>query len=242
VIEIRGLKKHFKKLQVLRGIDFSIREGEILALIGPSGSGKSTLLRCINGIEGASEGSVEIDGVDIVHHRHGARIDEIRAGIGFVFQSFNLFPHMSVQQNITLAPMLVKKKSREEADAEAEALLRRVGLLDKIAAYPRQLSGGQCQRVAIARALAMNPKYMLFDEPTSALDPEMIGEVLAVIRDVAASGMTMVIVTHEMNFAREIASSVVFMDGGLLLEKAPPDRFFASPQNPRAAEFISKML
>jgi polar amino acid transport system ATP-binding protein len=242
VIEIRGLKKQFKKLQVLRGIDFSIREGEILALIGPSGSGKSTLLRCINGIEAATEGSVEIDGVDITRHHHGAKIDEVRAGIGFVFQNFNLFPHMPVRENITLAPMLVKKKSREEAEAEAEALLRRVGLQDKIAAYPRQLSGGQCQRVAIARALAMNPKYMLFDEPTSALDPEMIGEVLAVIRDVAASGMTMIIVTHEMNFAREIAGSVVFMDGGLLLEKAPPDQFFSAPKNPRAAEFISKML
>jgi polar amino acid transport system ATP-binding protein len=240
VIEIRGVKKHFKKLSVLRGIDFSIRDGEVLALIGPSGSGKSTLLRCINGIEHVSEGRIEIDGVDIT--RHGVNIDEVRSGIGFVFQSFNLFPHMSVQQNLTLAPVILKKLTQEEADAKAVELLRRVGLLDKISAYPRQLSGGQCQRVAIARALAMNPKYMLFDEPTSALDPEMIGEVLAVIRDVAASGITMVIVTHEMNFAREVATSIVFMDNGLLLEKSPPNQFFTAPQNPRAAEFISKML
>jgi len=240
VIEVKGLKKSFDKLDVLKGVDFSIHEGEILALIGPSGSGKSTLLRCINGIEEVTEGTVIIDGVDVTHAK--TNLDLVRATVGFVFQSFNLFPHMSVRRNITLAPIKVKKTPQAEADEIAASLLKRVGLLDKIDAYPNQLSGGQRQRVAIARALAMSPKYMLFDEPTSALDPEMIGEVLEVIRDLAQSGMTMAIVTHEMGFAREIATSIVFMDDGLLLEQAPPDQFFSAPQNPRAQDFIAKIL
>ena len=240
MIEVKGLKKSFDKLDVLKGVDFSIHEGEILALIGPSGSGKSTLLRCINGIEEVTEGTVIIDGVDVTHAK--TNLDLVRATVGFVFQSFNLFPHMSVRRNITLAPIKVKKTPQAEADEIAASLLKRVGLLDKIDAYPNQLSGGQRQRVAIARALAMSPKYMLFDEPTSALDPEMIGEVLEVIRDLAQSGMTMAIVTHEMGFAREIATSIVFMDDGLLLEQAPPDQFFSAPQNPRAQDFIAKIL
>ena len=240
MIEVKGLKKSFDKLDVLKGVDFSIHEGEILALIGPSGSGKSTLLRCINGIEEVTEGTVVIDGVDVTHAK--TNLDLVRATVGFVFQSFNLFPHMSVRRNITLAPIKVKKTPQAEADEIAASLLKRVGLLDKIDAYPNQLSGGQRQRVAIARALAMSPKYMLFDEPTSALDPEMIGEVLEVIRDLAQSGMTMAIVTHEMGFAREIATSIVFMDDGLLLEQAPPDQFFSAPQNPRAQDFIAKIL
>lgn len=240
MIEVTGLKKSFDKLDVLKGVDFSIHEGEILALIGPSGSGKSTLLRCINGIEEATAGTIMIDGVDVSHAK--TNLDQVRATVGFVFQSFNLFPHMSVRRNITLAPMKVKNIPQAQADEIAASLLARVGLSDKIDAFPNQLSGGQRQRVAIARALAMSPKYMLFDEPTSALDPEMIGEVLAVIRDLAESGMTMAIVTHEMGFAREIASSIVFMDDGLLLEQAPPDIFFAAPENPRAQDFIAKIL
>ncbi len=240
MIEVKGLVKNFGNLEVLKGVDFTMREGEIIAVIGPSGSGKSTLLRCINGIEEATCGTIEIDGVHVTLKR--ADLDAVRESVGFVFQSFNLFPHMSVRRNITLAPTVVKKLPQEEADATAEELLSRVGLLDKIDAYPNQLSGGQRQRVAIARALAMHPKYMLFDEPTSALDPEMIGEVLAVIRDLAHAGMTMAIVTHEMNFAREIATSVAFMDEGLLVEQAPPAEFFAAPKNPRAVEFIGKIL
>jgi polar amino acid transport system ATP-binding protein len=237
VIEVQGLHKSFGRLEVLRGVDFSLAEGEIVALIGPSGSGKSTLLRCINGLEEATEGRVLIDGVDVTH----AELDDIRTRVGFVFQNFNLFPHMSVRRNITLAPTVVKKTPRSEAEAVCADLLAKVGLSDKIDAFPNQLSGGQRQRVAIARALAMHPKYMLFDEPTSSLDPEMVGEVLAAIRELAVAGMTMAIVTHEMGFAREIASSVIFMDEGLLLEQAPPDRFFARPEHIRAAEFVAKI-
>ncbi|MCL2029260.1 MAG: amino acid ABC transporter ATP-binding protein [Deltaproteobacteria bacterium] len=240
MIEVQGLHKSFGRLKVLRGVDFSLTEGEIVALIGPSGSGKSTLLRCINGLEEATEGRVLIDGQDVTHA--GAKMDDIRARVGFVFQSFNLFPHMSVRRNITLAPTVVKKEPLSQAEAVCADLLAKVGLSDKIDAFPNQLSGGQRQRVAIARALAMHPKYMLFDEPTSSLDPEMIGEVLAVIRQLALAGMTMAIVTHEMSFAREIASSIVFMDEGLLLEQAPPESFFAGPKNPRAAEFVAKIL
>jgi len=240
VIEVQGLHKNFGPLEVLRGVDFSLAEGEIIALVGPSGSGKSTLLRCINGLEEATRGRVLIDGQDVT--RPEAKMDDIRTSVGFVFQSFNLFPHLSVRRNITLAPTVVKKIPLAEAEAVCADLLAKVGLSDKIDAFPNQLSGGQRQRVAIARALAMHPKYMLFDEPTSALDPEMIGEVLAVIRQLAQAGMTMAIVTHEMGFAREIASSVVFMDEGLLLEQASPEKFFAGPDNPRAAEFVAKIL
>ncbi|MDR3038286.1 MAG: amino acid ABC transporter ATP-binding protein [Candidatus Adiutrix sp.] len=240
MIEVRGLHKRFGRLEVLRGIDFSIHEGEIIAVVGPSGSGKSTLLRCLNGLEAATGGSIRIDGTEMTSS--GVDLDATRAGIGFVFQSFNLFPHMSVRRNVTLAPTLLKKVAAAEAEAVCADLLAKVGLSDKIDAFPNQLSGGQQQRVAIARALAMRPKYMLFDEPTSALDPEMIGEVLAVIRDLALTGMTMAIVTHEMSFAREIASSIVFMDEGRILEQSPPDRFFTAPANPRAAEFVAKIL
>jgi len=240
VIEVQALHKSFGRLNVLRGVDFSITEGEIIVLIGPSGSGKSTLLRCINGLEEATEGRVTIDGMDVTHPR--ASLDEIRTRVGFVFQSFNLFPHMSVRRNITLAPTVVKRMPPEEAEAVCADLLAKVGLSDKIDAFPNQLSGGQRQRVAIARALAMRPKYMLFDEPTSSLDPEMVGEVLTVIRGLAQAGMTMAIVTHEMGFAREIATSIVFMDEGLLLERSPPDRFFTGPDNLRAAEFVGRIL
>jgi ABC-type polar amino acid transport system ATPase subunit len=240
VIEVQDLHKSFDRLEVLRGVDFSIAEGEIIVLVGPSGSGKSTLLRCINGLEEATRGSVLIDGVDVTHPK--TRLDAIRTSVGFVFQSFNLFPHLSVRRNITLAPTVVKKPPLAEAEEVCADLLAKVGLSDKIDAFPNQLSGGQRQRVAIARALAMHPKYMLFDEPTSSLDPEMIGEVLAVIRDLALAGMTMAIVTHEMGFAREIATSVVFMDEGFLLERSPPDRFFTRPETPRAAEFVARIL
>jgi len=240
VIEVQALHKSFGRLEVLRGVDFSITEGEIIVLIGPSGSGKSTLLRCINGLEEATSGRVMIDGTDVTHPK--ASMDEIRTRVGFVFQSFNLFPHMSVRRNITLAPTVVKRRPLEEAEAVCADLLAKVGLSDKIDAFPNQLSGGQRQRVAIARALAMHPKYMLFDEPTSSLDPEMVGEVLTVIRELARAGMTMAIVTHEMGFAREIASSIVFMDEGLLLERSPPDKFFRGPDNPRAAEFVGRIL
>jgi ABC-type polar amino acid transport system ATPase subunit len=240
VIKVQGLHKDFGKLSVLRGVDFTVNEGDIIALIGPSGSGKSTLLRCINGIEEATAGSVEIDGADVTHK--SADLDAVRTSVGFVFQNFNLFPHMSVRRNITLAPTVVKKMPQAEADRIAADLLAKVGLEDKIDVFPNMLSGGQRQRVAIARALAMNPKYMMFDEPTSALDPEMIGEVLEVIRDLAKSGMTMAIVTHEMSFAREIATKIVFMDEGLILEEAPPKEFFAAPKNPRARDFIAKIL
>ncbi|MDR2725864.1 MAG: amino acid ABC transporter ATP-binding protein [Candidatus Adiutrix sp.] len=240
MIEVKGLHKSFGRLEVLRGVDFTIREGEIIVLVGPSGSGKSTLMRCINGLEEATSGSVLIDGVDVTHPN--TKLDAIRASVGFVFQSFNLFPHLSVRRNITLAPTVVKKTPVDEAEEVCADLLAKVGLADKIDAFPNQLSGGQRQRVAIARALAMNPKYMLFDEPTSSLDPEMIGEVLAVIRDLVLAGMTMAIVTHEMGFAREIATSVVFMDEGLLLERSPPERFFTRPETARAAEFVGRIL
>jgi ABC-type polar amino acid transport system ATPase subunit len=240
VIEVQGLHKSFGRLKVLRGVDFSLDGGQIIALIGPSGSGKSTLLRCINGLEEATAGRVLIDGADATHP--DAKMDDIRTRVGFVFQNFNLFPHLSVRRNITLAPTVVKKTPPAEAEAVCADLLAKVGLSDKIDAFPNQLSGGQRQRVAIARALAMHPKYMLFDEPTSSLDPEMVGEVLAVIRELALAGMTMAIVTHEMGFAREIANTVVFMDDGLLLEPAPPEKFFAGPDNPRAAEFVARIL
>ena len=240
MIEVRDIHKNFGRLEVLRGVDFSVDQGEIIVLIGPSGSGKSTLLRCINGLETATRGRVTIDGAEVTNPR--ASLDEIRTRVGFVFQSFNLFPHMSVRRNITLAPTVVKRVPLKEAEAVCADLLAKVGLSDKIDAFPNQLSGGQRQRVAIARALAMQPKYMLFDEPTSALDPEMVGEVLTVIRQLALAGMTMVIVTHEMGFAREIASSIAFMDGGLLLEHSRPEKFFAGPDNPRASEFVARIL
>ncbi len=240
MIEISGLYKRFDKLEVLKGIDLTISKGEIITIIGPSGSGKSTLLRCINALESPTAGTIHVDGVDITAPH--TDINAVRMKLGFVFQNFNLFPHLSVARNIMLAPTKLRVVSPAQARDQAADLLKRVGLLDKIDAYPAQLSGGQRQRVAIARALAMNPAYMLFDEPTSALDPEMISEVLEVIRALAHQGMTMAIVTHEMGFAREISTSVALMDGGLLIEKAAPSEFFHAPKNSRTMEFISKIL
>ncbi len=225
---------------MLKGIDLSIAKQEVVVICGPSGSGKSTLLRCINHLETVSSGQVVVDGV-VVGARHGD-VNALRREIGMVFQQFNLFPHLTVLENITLAPLKVRKVSKAEAEETAMRLLRRIGIPEKALAYPAQLSGGQQQRVAIARALAMNPKLMLFDEPTSALDPEMIKEVLDVMRDLAREGMTMIVVTHEMGFAREVADRVVFMDDGLIVEQNRPDEFFGSPRELRTQQFLSKIL
>ena len=240
MIEVKGLKKHFGDLEVLRGIDEVINDGEVVVVIGPSGSGKSTFLRCLTLLEEPTEGQVIIDGQQI--NTKGVDINKVRQNIGMVFQHFNLFPHLTVRKNITLAPVKLKKMTQEQADARAMELLRKVGLEDKADVYPAQISGGQKQRVAIARALAMEPKYMLFDEPTSALDPEMVGEVLDVMRNLAESGMTMVVVTHEMGFAREVGSRILFMDEGVVMEQNEPNAFFANPQNERTRSFLSKVL
>ena len=240
MIDIKDLHKNFDKLEVLKGISEHISPGEKLVLIGPSGSGKSTLLRCLNLLEVPTSGTITIDGVEITDKK--VNINKIREKLGMVFQHFNLFPHLSVMDNITLAPIKVKKLSRNEANERALALLKRVGLEEKADSYPIQLSGGQKQRIAIARALAMEPEIMLFDEPTSALDPEMVGEVLDVMTELADAGMTMVVVTHEMGFAREVASRVWFMDGGNILEKGSPQQVFDSPKNERAQLFFSKIL
>lgn len=239
IIEVKHLHKVFGDLEVLKDISFNVEEGEVICLIGPSGSGKSTLLRCLNKLEEKQDGDIVILGENISEIK---KINQFRENIGMVFQHFNLFPNYTVLQNMTLAPTMLKKMSKAEAVKKAEQLLDRVGLLDKKDVYPVTLSGGQKQRVAIARALAMNPKIMLFDEPTSALDPEMVGEVLELIKELAQEGMTMVIVTHEMGFAREVATRVLFMDGGQIAEDAPPEQFFASPKNPRSIEFLSKVL
>ncbi|MGE5620374.1 MAG: amino acid ABC transporter ATP-binding protein [Sphingomonadaceae bacterium] len=239
-MDIIDVQKWFNRLHVLKGVNLSIQEREVVVVCGPSGSGKSTLLRCINHLESVTSGRVVVDGVEV-----GARhvdVNALRREIGMVFQQFNLFPHLSVIDNITLAPIKVRKVSKEEAQETAMRLLKRVGIPDKANAYPTQLSGGQQQRVAIARALAMNPKLMLFDEPTSALDPEMIKEVLDVMRDLARDGMTMMIVTHEMGFAREVADRVVFMDDGLIVEENDPDAFFSCPREARTQQFLSKVL
>jgi polar amino acid transport system ATP-binding protein len=240
VIRVEGLTKHFGELAVLRGIDCAIHASEVVCVIGPSGSGKSTFLRCLNGLEEASGGAVLVDGVS-VHDPH-TDVDRLRSEIGMVFQRFNLFPHKSVLENITLAPTKVRGLSVPEAHARAMELLAKVGLQDKVHAYPNQLSGGQQQRVAIARALAMRPKIMLFDEPTSALDPEMVGEVLAVMQTLAEEGMTMVVVTHEMGFARKVADRVIFLDEGLIVEQGTPDALFDSPREERTRQFLSKVL
>jgi ABC-type polar amino acid transport system ATPase subunit len=240
MIRVSDLHKWFGKLHVLRGIDCSILAGEVVVLCGPSGSGKSTLLRCINVLEQPTSGQISVDGIEVT--ARARNVNEIRQRIGIVFQQFNLFPHLSVLDNITLAPMKVRKVPKEEAQARALQLLERVGIPEKAEAYPAQLSGGQQQRVAIARALAMRPKAMLFDEPTSALDPEMIKEVLDVMRDLARDGMTMIVVTHEMGFAREVADRVVFMDAGLIVEEAPAREFFESPREARTQQFLSKIL
>ena len=240
MIEVKNLEKSFGKNHVLRGINETINEREVVCIIGPSGSGKSTFLRCLNLLEQPTSGEVILDGEKI--NAPDRDIDKIREKLGMVFQNFNLFPHMSVLDNITMAPIKVKGQARGEAEAEARRLLDVVGLLDKAEAYPSSLSGGQKQRVAIARALAMKPEIMLFDEPTSALDPEMVGEVLAVMKQLAEDGMTMVIVTHEMGFAREVADRVLFIDGGVILEQGTPEEIFGNPQNERTQTFLSMVL
>lgn len=240
MIKVENLHKSFGDLEVLKGINEHIKKGEVVSIIGPSGGGKSTFLRCLNLLEEPDEGSIFFDGVDIV--REKTDIDVHRQKMGMVFQHFNVFPHLTVKENITLAPTLLKKKTKEEADKMADRLLDRVGLLDKRNEYPRRLSGGQKQRLAIVRAMAMEPEVMLFDEPTSALDPEMVGEVLEVIKQLADEGMTIVIVTHEMGFAREVSDRVLFIDGGTIAESGSPAELFDHPQNPRTKEFLSKVL
>ena len=239
MIDIENLHKSFGDVHVLKGIDLNIKEKEVVAIIGPSGSGKSTLLRCMNYLEEPTQGNVCVDGILLDGE---ANINKVRAEVGMVFQRFNLFPHMTVLQNIMLAPMKVRQISRSEAEETARKLLDRVGLADKAESFPSQLSGGQQQRVAIARALAMKPKVMLFDEPTSALDPEMVGEVLDVMRSLAEEGMTMVIVTHEMGFAREVGDRVLFVDDGRILEQGTPEAVFEHPQQERTKAFLSKVL
>ena len=239
-VRVNNLHKSFGRLEVLRGIDLEVREGEVVCLIGPSGSGKSTFLRCLNFLETPTSGEVEVDGQILTDGK--ADLNKIRENIGMVFQQFNLFPHLNVLDNITMAPLDRKKLDKAAAEQKARALLERVGLADKASVYPAQLSGGQQQRVAIARALAMDPDIMLFDEPTSALDPEMVGEVLAVMRQLADGGMTMVVVTHEMGFAREVADRVIFMDEGVIVEQGDPADIFANPREKRTIDFLNKVL
>ncbi|UOF92768.1 amino acid ABC transporter ATP-binding protein [Fodinisporobacter ferrooxydans] len=240
MIEVNNLHKYYGKLEVLKGIDATIRQQEVVCVIGPSGSGKSTFLRCLNLLEPVTSGHVKIEGVDLTDPK--VDVNAVRREVGMVFQRFNLFPHKTALQNITLGPIKVRKTDKGTAEKEAMELLRKVGLSDKANAYPDQLSGGQQQRVAIARALAMKPKIMLFDEPTSALDPEMVGEVLEVMKQLAREGMTMVVVTHEMGFAREVADRVVFMDQGIVMEEGKPAQIFSNPQNERTQSFLSKVL
>jgi len=240
IIKFEGVHKWFKELHVLNDINLRIEQGEVVVVCGPSGSGKSTLIRTVNRLEPIDEGKLFVDGMDLSDPR--TDINKLRAEIGFVFQQFNLYPHLSIIGNITLAPIKIRKTSKKEAREQAMTLLERVGLVEKQASYPSQLSGGQQQRVAIARALAMKPKIMLFDEPTSALDPEMIGEVLAVIKDLALTGMTMAVVTHEMGFAREVSDRIVFIDQGAILEESEPAEFFKSPKHERAQQFLKQIL
>ena len=239
-IHVSNLKKNFGKLEVLRDISLDVQEGEVVVLIGPSGSGKSTLLRCLNQLETATGGQIIIDGQDVTY-KH-TDINKVRQNIGMVFQHFNLFNHLNVLDNMILAPVHLKLMTKDQAREEALKLLKRVGLEDKAEAYPSQLSGGQKQRVAIARALEMKPDIMLFDEPTSALDPEMVGEVLAVMKELAREGMTMVVVTHEIGFAREVAHRVIFMEGGYIVEEGTPDEVLLHPKEPRTIDFLSKVL
>lgn len=240
MIEVKNLKKEFEGLQVLNGIDYKVEKGEKIVIIGPSGSGKSTFLRCLNLLEEPTEGEIWFDGINITDPKND--INKMRQKMGMVFQHFNLFPHMTVLDNITFAPTHLKLQSKGEAIENAMRLLKRIGLEDKANEYPNRLSGGQKQRIAIVRSLAMNPEVMLFDEPTSALDPEMVGEVLDLIRELANEGMTMVIVTHEMGFAKEVGTKVVFVDEGIIKEENTPKEFFENPQNPRLREFLSKVL
>ena len=238
-VKIEGLNKSFNDLVVLRDINLTVKSGEVVCIIGPSGSGKSTLLRCVNALEPVTSGTVIVDDIEISHPN--CDVNAARRNIGMVFQSFNLFSHLTVRRNIALAPMDLKKISIEEADELVERLLQRVGLIEKIDNFPRQLSGGQQQRVAIARALAMQPDVMLFDEPTSALDPEMVGEVLAVIQQLVADGMTMMIVTHEMAFCREVADRVIFMADGVIVEEGAPEQVFTKPKSPRTQDFLRRV-
>ena len=240
LVEINDLHKSFGKNEVLKGIDLEVKKGEVVVVIGPSGSGKSTFLRCLNRLEDIDKGRVMVAGDNMADQT--IDINVARENIGMVFQDFNLFPHYTVEDNITLAPIEVLKQSQDEAKENAKSLLKQVGLEDKLHAYPESLSGGQKQRVAIARALAMNPNIMLFDEPTSALDPEMIGEVLDVMKELAESGMTMIVVTHEMGFAREVGDRVLFMDEGVVVEEASPEQLFSNPQERRTKEFLDKVL
>ena len=239
ILQVRGLVKRFGALEVLKGIDFSVAPQELVFVIGPSGSGKSTLLRCCNRLEEPDEGSIVVDGVELMDPK--CDLNAMRRSIGMVFQSFNLYPHLTALGNVTLALRKVIGKSRRDADELGRAALDRVGLIDKVAAYPGELSGGQQQRVAIARALALEPKIMLFDEPTSALDPELVGSVLATMRDMRESGLTMVVVSHEMRFARDAADRVVFMEAGRIVEEGPPDRMFGAPENARTRAFVSEL-
>ena len=240
IIKVEGLTKSFGDVHVLKGVDIEIKKGEVVVVIGPSGSGKSTFLRCLNRLEEPTGGNIYIENVNIT--LPNTNINLHRQKMGMVFQQFNLFPHMTTLKNMTLAPMKLLKKSKTDAENTAMELLKRVGLQDKALTYPSQLSGGQKQRVAIVRALAMNPEVMLFDEPTSALDPEMVGEVLEVMKELAKSGMTMVVVTHEMGFAKEVADRVIFIDEGVIMEDATPEEFFNNPKSPRLKDFLSKVL
>lgn len=240
MIHVNNLHKYFGENEVLKGINENIKKGEVVVVIGPSGSGKSTFLRCLNLLEVPTNGEIIFEGKNITDKK--TNINEIREKMGMVFQQFNLFPHKSVLENLTIAPINVKNKSKDEAIKKANDLLKKVGLLDKANAYPSSLSGGQKQRIAIARALAMEPDVMLFDEPTSALDPEMVGEVLNVMKELAKEGMTMVVVTHEMGFAREVGDRILFMDGGNIVEQGTPEEIFDSPKNPRTRDFLSKVL
>jgi polar amino acid transport system ATP-binding protein len=250
MVQAEGVHKRFGRLEVLKGIDLEVSRGEVMCLLGPSGSGKSTLLRCINHLEKINSGRLSVDGELVGYREAGGKLHELherdvarkRAAIGMVFQHFNLFPHMTAVENVTLAPVMVLGVSRDEARARAEQLLNQVGLGDKLTTYPVALSGGQQQRVAIARALAMQPKLMLFDEPTSALDPELVGDVLDVMRQLARDGMTMIVVTHEMGFAREVADSVVFMDEGVVVESGKPAEVLGNPREARTRSFLSKVL
>ena len=240
LIKVENLQKSFGDLVVLDGIDLNINKGDVLVIVGPSGSGKSTFLRCLNRLEESTGGSIYFDNEDITDPK--ININKHRQKMGMVFQQFNLFPHLTIMRNLTIGPMKLLGKSKEEAEAKAQELLDRVGLGDRAYSYPNQLSGGQKQRIAIVRALAMEPEVMLFDEPTSALDPEMVGEVLEVMQELARDGMTMVCVTHEMGFAREVASRVIFIDGGKIVEEGPPHEIFNNPKHPRLQDFLSKVL
>lgn len=243
IVRMEKVNKHFGSLHVLKDIDLEVSPGEVVVIIGASGSGKSTLIRCINGLEQFQQGHIDVDGNELTPHGKSEKaLQTIRTGVGMVFQQFNLFPHLSVRSNVTLAPLKVRGFNKQQANTTAERLLERVGIGDQCDKYPSQLSGGQQQRVALARALAMEPRLMLFDEPTSALDPEMIGEVLDAMRELAQDGMTMMIVTHEMGFAREVADRVIYIHSGQIVEQGPPAEVFDNPQNPRTQSFLARVL